>query len=889
MPTNAILIETKFSPPLQAHQLPGLARLDAVLAVCLEERFVCLSAPAGFGKTTSLLRQRRMLEAQGCRVAWLSLDRDDNAPERFLRYVIGAVQRAGARPGQHGRATHESNIDSLKATLAALCAEAPRDGGTLALMLDDYHLIEQDAVHALLRWLAGQPALRVLVSTRHCLPQQFGATAVVRIGTDALSLTATEAACFLRERGAQELSPSQMQALFQKTEGWPAGLQLVAMALQEQGAHGGFVHDFSGADCDVGAYLLETVLAQVPPSVMHFIRLTALFDRFSLSLCSEALGLANAADSIAWIRAHHLFLIALDHRPRWFRYHHLLSDHLRSSLALNAPAEMHAAYRAASVWFEQRRLDEEAIRYALCGDDVARAADLVERCIADAAWRRGDHDRVMDWYARLPRAALRLRFSLRLSYVRSALWCGRFAQARTALEEIEDDLHGAPPHERAKLPGLALCWYMLHVFTNDVAWLKTNQHNWSADWETSGAPMDIAPMKLTKACSAFLEHDYRHALALATGAQVLYEQADSYAGAAGCRRLRCVIDLEQGRAHDARRQLAVLYQDQCRVLGRYAIIASNTGIRLAEAAYECNDIDAARVALRDAFGISSRYGLQTNFISAFLTMSRVLRLDGEPAAADACLDDGVALGLERNLPRVTLALQAERVRVLLSERRHDDALHAAGMVQVGPHALAAAGAVPAWHARGDGALIGIRLRLASGDTDGLGLLIDDLLIEARRQQRTRWQITLLTLKSLCLQQMGRRSEACDELLRALALAQAGCVTRSIVDEGAQVGALLALLAPTDAVSRTWLGMVRAAASAAPALAPLAGHGAPVSMSPRERAILRLLESGFDNRRLAAHLIISEGTAKWHLRNIFQKLDVRSRTAAIARARSLRLL
>ncbi len=884
-----VFIETKFCPPHQPQDLVALARLDAVLEASLVQSVVCLSAPAGFGKTTLMLRQRRMLEQQGCRVAWINLDRDDNAPARLLQYLIGALQRACAhssRPAPPG--ADARTPAALKATLLALCAEVELNGGALAFMLDDYHHIEHEDTHALLAWLAGTTRLRIVIGSRHRLPPRLAALDVCQLGVDVLSFTPDEAASFLRSKAGSALSDAHTALLFQKTEGWAAGLQLAAMGWRKHGGESGFVRDFSGADCDIGAYLHETVLAQVPPAVLRFLEITALFERFSLALCREALHLDDAADCLAWIVAHNLFLTPLDHRPRWFRYHRLLSDHLRGALR-NAPERAQAAYLAASLWCEQRRLDEEAMQYAFSARDLTRAAELLERGIGVAGWLRGDHDRIMDWFARLPQAAVRARFPLRLAYVRAALWCGRLPQARQALAQVEADLASGAADPACQRE-LALCRYMLGVFTNDVAWLSAHRERWSAECDVAAAPLEQARMLLAQACFAFLEHDFDQALQLSGSAQALYQQTDSYAGEAGCRRMRCVIAFERGEASQAQQALARLYRDQCRVLGANAVIAANTGIRLAEAAYECNDIATARGVLAAAFGVSSQHGLQTNFISAFVTMSRVLRLDGHAHAADQCLDDGVALGLERNLPRVTLALQGERVRVHLADGRLDDALRAAGLVQLGPHAHA----TPGGRATSDGsdaALIEIRIALATGHTDGLGRRLDDLLAEARYQQRLRWQIKLLTLKSRLLEQLGRLDDACAILRSAVELGEAGAVLRSIIDEGPQVHALLGMLAQEQASASAWIATVYAAAGPAPAriaIAP-ATTGAAVRMSARESAILRLLECGFDNRRLAAQLVISEGTAKWHLRNIFQKLSVSSRTAAIARARSLRLL
>ncbi|MDQ1832418.1 LuxR C-terminal-related transcriptional regulator [Massilia scottii] len=897
-------IETKFRPPSVAGELVALARLDRALAAALERRVVWLSAPAGFGKTTSLLKLARALAADGCTTCWVNLDPEDNETARFLQYVIEAVQRALPGIGEYRLAdVCEANVDALKAILRSVCEDLAARATPLALFLDDYHLIDNPAIHAVLAWLlsVSPDCLRVLIASRYRLPSTMDdlrrQQVLADIGTAELSLTLDETACFLHAAQLPALNADQVRTLFERTEGWAAGLQLVAMALQADGRGAAFIDEFSGADCDVSAYLLEAVLSQVPPTVMRFLSLTALFDRFSLALCSEALGQHDAGATMAWIRAHNLFLIALDDGGQWFRYHHLLSDYLRGATAAGAPDQVCLANRAASAWFAREGLRDEAIRCAFQTGDVNLAADLIERCVEDVTQRRGEHDQVIRWYQRLPEETLLERITLRLSYVRSVMWSGRLREAQSALLAIESDLalryavsvyDGKDAIDAAILGDLQICWYMFHVFSNRVERVRESKRTWGAQWESTGNPLDIARVKLAAACFAFIEHDYREALALGESAQAFYERCDYYAGVAGCRRMRYVIALERGQAREAERGLAALYEENCRELGRYSIIAANTGIQLADAAYERGQVDLARKVLASAFGMSSKYGLVTNFIAAFLTSSRVLRFDQQGEAADACLSEGLALGRERSLPRLTVALQGERVRVYLQQGRIDDALKVGRGAGIDPAQPGEAGALAR---SSDLVLIELRLRLATGRLQGLGLAIDDLLVQTRKQQRVRLTVRLLALKSVLLQQTGRMDDACAVLDTAVGLASAGGLCRSIVDEGPEVRAVLEeLRRRTPLAAQDGLSSLLSACNFAVASTRAFGAalGAAV-ISAREVDILKLVQCGLDNRRVAVQMGISEGTAKWYLRNIYQKLQVGSRTAAIARARELRLL
>jgi ATP/maltotriose-dependent transcriptional regulator MalT len=405
-------------------------RLLALMPDALETRLVLLSAPAGFGKTTLLASWCRLLATDGVAVGWLALDEDDNNPARFLAYLHAAIARATASPGDQsggvGAAKPGAADSAVLTRLINALAALDRD---LVLVLDDYHLIGAPAVHAAVTFLIEHLPERVCfaIGSRADPPLPLARLRareqMAELRAAQLGFTPEETHAFVRDVYGTQLALTESQALCAYAEGWPAGVQLLTLALrsaqQEQALEVAAAAATSplrptlarldASQRHVFAYLADDVFERQPPHLKAFLLQTAILDRMCGPLCDATLGLetsglrlgedyAQPATSLKplasqaysqlileQIERANLFLVPLDGEGRWYRYHHLFHVFLRMRLAVEPPGALAELHRRASAWFEQYHLWPEAVKHALAAGDSGRAAALSKYSTSVAA------------------------------------------------------------------------------------------------------------------------------------------------------------------------------------------------------------------------------------------------------------------------------------------------------------------------------------------------------------------------------------------------------------------------------------------------------------------------------------------------------------------------
>ena len=382
------LLETKLYVPRRRRGLVARPRLSERLNRGAESKLTLVSAPAGFGKTTLLAEWLAAAPADGRSAAWLSLDQRDNDPALFWTYLIAALQTAA--PGVGAGAL----VAPAVAPAARSKRSSPRCSTTSApspndvvLVLDDYHVIDarevQDGMAFLLEHLP--PQLHLVIASRAdpALPlaRLRARGELVEIRAADLRFTPDEAAAYLNEVMGLALTAQDVAALEGRTEGWIAALQLAALSMQGRDDVAGFIAGFAGDDRYIVDYLVEEVLQRQPEQVRSFLLQTSILDRLSGPLCDAVTGQDGGKAMLEALDRGNLFLVPLDDRRQWYRYHHLFADVLRARLLDEQPDRVPELHRRASDWYEQNGERSEAIRHALAGEDFERAADLVELAI----------------------------------------------------------------------------------------------------------------------------------------------------------------------------------------------------------------------------------------------------------------------------------------------------------------------------------------------------------------------------------------------------------------------------------------------------------------------------------------------------------------------------
>ncbi|HEX2503103.1 MAG TPA: LuxR C-terminal-related transcriptional regulator [Miltoncostaeaceae bacterium] len=403
------MLETKLRPPgRRAGLVPRpdlLARLDAGR----DRRLTLVTAPAGWGKTTLVGDWLAGRASEGA--GWVALDAADNDPARFWRYVGEALRRAGAPVDEQAVGALSGGGETTEAGLSTLInalATAPR---RTLLALDDYHLIDDDSIHGAMSFLcANAPeGLRVVMTSRVEPPiglarlRARGDLAELR--ADDLRFTELEAGALLADTGLR-LGPDEVARLRARTEGWAAGLYLAGLSLRGRDDASRFIADFAGDDRLVVDYLADEVLEGLPAGRREFLLRTSILGRLTGPLCDAVADTTGSARVLAELESSNLFLVPLDNRREWYRYHHLFGELLQHELALTSPHEMPELHRRAAAWHLAQGSVDDAIGHAAAAGDLAQAADLIAESWSEHL-RRGWTATTQRWLDLLPPETVR--------------------------------------------------------------------------------------------------------------------------------------------------------------------------------------------------------------------------------------------------------------------------------------------------------------------------------------------------------------------------------------------------------------------------------------------------------------------------------------------------
>jgi LuxR family maltose regulon positive regulatory protein len=897
------LLRTKLELPTPRPTLVPRSRLIERLDAGLTTRLSLVVAPAGFGKTTLVSEWIAGMRNSGdrrCSVTWFSLDEADNEPFRFAAHLIAALQKVELAVGEAAQALLRSpQLPPAEVVITALINDLAALPAPLVLVLDDYHVIRAEWVHTALRFLLDhQPSsLHLVLIAREDPPLPLSRLRVrsqlVEIRARDLRFTLDETVAFLDQTMGLSLTAQAAAALEARTEGWIAGLQLAALALQECQDVDAFVQAFSGSHHYVIDYLVDEVLRRQSPQVRTFLIQTSILDRFCASLC-EAVVQTNVNETgqdthldaramLAFLERANLFLVSLDDERRWYRYHHLFADSLRAELD---PSQRAALHRRAAQWFSENNLLPEAIRHALAAHDHTLTADLLAEAGREASiWSGGDFRRYLAWVEALPQEAIRDRPRLLLCYGRALYLFGRLAEAEQVLTDVDEQLQSASVQDK-ELMAIAAA-YRAQVVLERGDFQATQQ---LAEYAVEHIPPTV---ELDRGRAVYALASAHYAQGRIGTAGSLFEQASQIAERKGAFSLalssgecaaRCLA--LQGRLDAARQK-----SEQVVALGqlgqtRHPLIIGAL-LTLGEVAYQQNDLDRVEPLLGQAIDLAQPMGalVRAQQCWAYQQLARLHRARGDPDGAARAVDQAVAVAREVNNPFYLRALAARHdpdqgEAMVLHERVYMPTLFYA-LAEFEALALACQ-------------------RIAQRRPQEALPILDRLLDAAQRDGRGLAAIELHLWRALALRALEQEDAALEALERAMALAAPQRCLRPFLDAGPAVGSLLRQAARRDIGERFAHALCDAFAAERSVRQHLPGEtrmqpssaGASALIEPlsaRELQVLRLIAGGLSNKEIADQLFIGVGTVKWYATTIYSKLGVSSRTQAVARAQEWGLL
>jgi LuxR family transcriptional regulator, maltose regulon positive regulatory protein len=910
-----VLLATKLHVPRPRPGFVPRPRLLEQLSKGTASALTLVCAPAGFGKTSVLAEWSRHRRPP---LAWLSLDRGDSDPARFWRYVAAALD--GLRPGIAQQVAAllrgPQQQPPLEAVLAVVVNELAGGAEEAVLVLDDYHLVEDPAVHGSLALLLDrQPAqLQLVVASRADPPLPL---ARLRAGGQLgelrerdLRFTAEETAALLRAATGLVLPADSVAALEARTEGWVAGLQLAALSLQGHTDPAGFVASFSGSHRFVLDYLTEEVLARQPEPLVRFLLETSVLERLSGPLCDAVCGRGDSQELLEQIERANLFLIPLDEERRWWRYHHLFADLLQARLQQRQPGRVTELHRAAAAWCEAHGLGDDAIGHALAADDPEWAARLIERHLEEQILRRSEGATMARWLASLPTAVVRSRPRLCFGQALTALLRGRADEAESLLDAVERaaDSAAEEPYE----PSVGRAASILANLPAVTAVGRADLARLRGDPEGEATFARQALAHLTERDGMQLGSFARYHLAVADWLGGRLEMAErGLAGVvaerstAGERYLAVRAGYDLGHLQQAQGRLGVAlrtYQhglETATGAGHARLPAAGMAqVGMAEVLYERDELAAALEQATAGVALCRQLAYTPPLGTGLVTLARIRHAQGDQQGTLHALDQAEGAMPDPAMVDLLNPVPSQRARLLLAS---GDPTEARRLTRQG--GLGADDQPDYPHERAY--LLLARVLLAERTPGRAVALLGRLYALAAAQGRVSSVIEVLTLRALSLEAVGDDHGALAALVEALRLAAPAGHLRVFLDEGAPMASLLGRLAtsPAEAQAAAASRLVRGhldrlvqafdrqglAVLARPRPGGAMAPGLVEPLSARELQVLQLLADGRSNQAIASELVISLDTVKRHVSHVLDKLQAANRTQAVSRARDLGLL
>ena len=892
-----LLLNTKLNVPpvrpLHVQRTELIQKLDRLR----EYKLTLIVASAGYGKTALV---SEWIAQSAMRVAWFSIDGGDNDPVRFWDYVIAAIQTAYPDIGEQTLTLlHEPQSLPIETILSTLINELSTLSDMLTVVLDDYHVIESSAIHDGLAFLVEHmpSQIRLIMTTRTDPPLPL---ARMRVRSQLLELRSTDLrfsppqiAAFFADVMGLTLTTEEIKALDTRVEGWIAGLQLAGLALQGKRDTAEFITSFAGDHRYVLDYLGDEILDRLPDATQQFLLQTSVLERLNVDLCDTVTGVGGSYSVLEHLERNHFFVVALDDKRQWYRYHRLFADFLQHRLKLKYPERVKELHQRASHWFERNGLQSEAISHALAAQDYERAAELVQNIAELLIWRRAEHNTLLGWLTALPDRVMQIYPRLYLYHAWVLHLTSQMSAAKQRIRDAESTLNHAVDSPDPLMAGMLAAVHStltgLHQQFPETLTLSRKALELLPEEAVSWRCM--AAINLGVTC-AYIGEIHEAVEVLSYAMELSQEIGSSFAMLSAFWHLSSLqtAQLTLRAAENTCQQL----KQAAHIPGLQHFPTSGyVALLLGEICMERNDLEAAEHYLLESAEQINPESFPLALLRAYIALSRLKTLQGDTESAEYYWQLAEQLERMSKLQGRATLLSISRARRWLEQGNLEAVEGWTAENQLGLDDEFS------YHREAHYLMLA-RFYIAKGIIADKALyLLNRMVKRAEASQRNGSLIRALILQAVAFHVDKDNQNAMESLARALVLAEPEQPLRVFADEGQPIALLLEKT--LDMQRKGQLAQRISSEYAAQLLTAMGKNGlspAPKprtvghlvdALSARELEVLRLLADGLESSEIADRLFIAVDTARTHIKNIYGKLGVHSRWEAIKHAEAYSLL
>lgn len=897
------LLRTKFyAPPIRSNQVVR-PRLINLINHGLDRSLVLISAPAGYGKTTLVSSWLKDIQVPS---TWLSLDEDDNDPIRFLQNFLAALQKIIPAIQPDLLSVFQGmKPDPFSALLNFLINEIAGYASSFVFVIDDFHLIHAQPVLDMLTSLLehSPPQMHLVLISRIDPPLPLfrlrARDQLVEIRVEQLQFNKEETTVFLNEIMGLSLSDDDVAALEKRTEGWIAGLQLASIAAQSHKSMQGsrdihsFITEFAGSHHYIMDYLTEEVLRLQSDRLSLFLLQTSILSSMCASLCEAVVDKGgaepiNGQAMLEILEKMNLFVVPLDEKRQWYRYHHLFADMLNRNLENRFPHQASGLHRRASQWYEQNGFIPEGIHHALMAGDRDLAIQLIEQN-GVLLLIRGEVTTLLKWIETVePYSQAHPWFYIYKAWVYALT--GELDRVDGMLRTADDLISSLEPAQDVMMMQATIAAARAHRAN------LQGQAGIAADFARQALEylpgIDLVSRSLRTVANSLLG-DASSMNGDLEQARLAYLESARIGKTAGDIHLTIVVNsnlanilIEQGLLHQAASIYSETLSMATRPDGQKTLIAGRVLVELSQIHYEWNHLEDSLRYARQSLALCRQWGNVDLQAVCYGMLARVEYLRSHPEEAQGAMQAAAQLANGYDLaPRYSVWVKSALAHLSINQGNLEKASHLIQEtgITIG-HFIADAEIAyldePIY-------LAFLRLLLAQGEFDTALALSHSLLRKVEAAKRTGRMIEVLALQALALQGKKDLDQALAVLERAILLAQPEGYIRTFLDEGEPMAKLLYQVKAHRMGTGYAAGLLSAMGFASGrALPPAELLIEP--LTSRELEVLKLIEAGCSNQEIAAELVISLPTVKRHISNIYTKLGTNSRTQAVSRGKELNL-